>query len=52
VALATGAVFGIATAGSFLAEKWILDETPVRGRVQVVPSTTGTQAGLVLQGMW
>jgi hypothetical protein len=52
VALATGAVFGIATAGSFLAEKWIFDETPVRGRVQVVPSTRGTQAGFVLQGMW
>ncbi|WP_437816559.1 PEGA domain-containing protein [Sorangium sp. So ce1078] len=52
VALATGAVFGIATAASFLAEGWILDETPVRGGVQVVPSTTGTQAGLVLQGVW
>ncbi|WP_437735802.1 PEGA domain-containing protein [Sorangium sp. So ce1335] len=52
VALATGAVFGVATAASFLAEGWILDETPVRGGVQVVPSATGTQAGLVLQGVW
>ncbi|WP_437969508.1 PEGA domain-containing protein [Sorangium sp. So ce260] len=52
VALATGAVFGIATAASFLAEGWLLDETPVRGGVQVAPSTTGTQAGLVLQGVW
>ncbi|WP_437578869.1 hypothetical protein [Sorangium sp. So ce887] len=52
VALATGAVFGIATAASFLAEGWILDETPVRGGVHVVPSPTGTQAGLVLQGVW
>ncbi|HTN91893.1 MAG TPA: PEGA domain-containing protein [Sorangium sp.] len=52
VALATGAVFGIATAASFLAEGWILDEAPARGGVQVVPSATGTQAGLVLQGVW
>ncbi|WP_437652345.1 hypothetical protein [Sorangium sp. So ce1182] len=52
VALATGAVFGIATVASFVAEGWILRETPVRGGVQVVPSATGTQAGLVLQGVW
>ncbi|WP_437945882.1 PEGA domain-containing protein [Sorangium sp. So ce296] len=53
VALATGAVFGIATAASFLAEGWLFDETPVRGGgVQVAPSATGTRAGLVLQGAW
>ncbi|WP_438018885.1 PEGA domain-containing protein [Sorangium sp. So ce315] len=52
VALATGAVFGIATAASFVAERWILQETPARRSVQVVPSATGTQAGLVLQGAW
>ncbi|XXY46886.1 PEGA domain-containing protein [Sorangium sp. So ce269] len=52
VALATGAVFGIATAASFLAEGWLLDEAPARRGVQVVPSATGTQAGLVLQGVW
>ncbi|WP_437691173.1 PEGA domain-containing protein [Sorangium sp. So ce176] len=52
VALATGAVFGIATAASFLAEGWILDEAPARGGVRVAPSATGTQAGLVLQGVW
>ncbi|WP_437308980.1 PEGA domain-containing protein [Sorangium sp. So ce388] len=52
VALATGAVFGIATAASFLAEGWLLDEAPARGGVQVVPSATGTQAGLVLQSVW
>ncbi|WP_437757892.1 PEGA domain-containing protein [Sorangium sp. So ce1389] len=52
VALATGAVFGVATAASFLAEGWILDEAPARGGVQVVPSATGTQAGLVLLGVW
>ncbi|XXT22061.1 PEGA domain-containing protein [Sorangium sp. So ce429] len=52
VALATGAVFGVATAASFVAEGWLLRETPVRDGVQVVPSATGTQAGLVLQGVW
>ncbi|WP_437637704.1 PEGA domain-containing protein [Sorangium sp. So ce854] len=52
VALATGAVFGIATAASFLAEGWILDEAPARGGVRVAPSATGTQVGLVLQGAW
>ncbi|WP_438000126.1 tetratricopeptide repeat protein [Sorangium sp. So ce185] len=52
VALATGAVFGIATAASFLAEGWLLDETPPRGGVQVVPSATRTQSGLILQGAW
>ncbi|XXX79562.1 PEGA domain-containing protein [Sorangium sp. So ce134] len=52
VALATGAVFGVATAASFFAEGWIFHETPVRGGVQVAPSATGTQAGLVLQGVW
>ncbi|WP_433934634.1 PEGA domain-containing protein [Sorangium cellulosum] len=52
VALATGAVFGVATAASFLAEGWILDETPAHGGVQVVPTTTGKHAGLVLQGVW
>ncbi|MGK3965817.1 PEGA domain-containing protein [Sorangium sp. So ce118] len=52
VALATGAVFGVATAASFFAEGWLLRETPVRGGVHVVPSATGTQAGLVLQGVW
>ncbi|WP_437962297.1 PEGA domain-containing protein (plasmid) [Sorangium sp. So ce119] len=52
VALATGAVFGMATAASFLAEGWILDEAPARGGVRVAPSATGTQAGLVLQGVW
>ncbi|WP_438027911.1 PEGA domain-containing protein [Sorangium sp. So ce233] len=52
VALATGAVFGIATGASFLAEGWMLDEAPARGGVRVVPSATGTQAGLVFQGVW
>ncbi|KYF96772.1 hypothetical protein BE18_48440 [Sorangium cellulosum] len=52
VALATGAVLGIATATSFLAEGWLLDEAPARGGVRVAPSATGTQAGLVLQGAW
>ncbi|WP_242515956.1 hypothetical protein [Sorangium cellulosum] len=52
VALATGAVFGIATAASFLAEGWLLGGTPAREGVRVAPSTTGTQAGLVVQGVW
>lgn len=52
VALATGAVFGIATAASFLAEGWILDEAPTRGGVRVAPSATGAEVGLVLQGVW
>ncbi|WP_437601432.1 PEGA domain-containing protein [Sorangium sp. So ce590] len=52
VALATGAVFGVATAASFLAEGWLLGDTPAREVVQVVPSAAGTQAGLVLQGVW
>ncbi|WP_437782886.1 PEGA domain-containing protein [Sorangium sp. So ce1097] len=52
VALATGAVFGAATAASFLAEGWILDETPTRGGVRVAPSATGAEVGLVLQGVW
>ncbi|WP_437852319.1 PEGA domain-containing protein [Sorangium sp. So ce363] len=52
VALATGAVFGLATAASFLAEGWLLGGTPAREGVHVVPSATGTQAGLVLQSVW
>ncbi|WP_437981247.1 PEGA domain-containing protein [Sorangium sp. So ce117] len=52
VALAAGAVFGIATAASFLVEGWLLDGTPARAGVHVVPSATGTQAGLVLRGVW
>ncbi|MGK3991109.1 PEGA domain-containing protein [Sorangium sp. So ce136] len=52
VALAAGAVFGVATAASFLAEGWLLGGTPAREGVHVVPSATGTQAGLALQGVW
>ncbi|MDC0678852.1 PEGA domain-containing protein [Sorangium atrum] len=52
VALVTGAVFGIATAASFLVEGWLLGSTPAREGVHVIPSATGTQAGLVLLGVW
>ncbi|WP_437829332.1 hypothetical protein [Sorangium sp. So ce1153] len=52
VSLATSAVFGIATAASFLTEVAVFgDARPARG-LRIVPVTTGERAGVLLEGAW
>ncbi|WP_437708342.1 hypothetical protein WMF45_29910 [Sorangium sp. So ce448] len=52
VSLATSAVFGIATAASFLTEVAIFGDARPAERLRVVPVTTSERAGVILEGAW
>ncbi|WP_437720817.1 hypothetical protein [Sorangium sp. So ce861] len=52
VSLAASAVFGIATAASFLTEIAIFGDAPPAEGLRVVPLTTGERAGVLLEGAW
>ncbi|WP_437759611.1 hypothetical protein [Sorangium sp. So ce1389] len=52
VSLGTSAVFGVATAASFLTEVAVFGAPPEATGVRVVPITTSQQAGVLLEGAW
>ncbi|WP_437769016.1 hypothetical protein WME77_19250 [Sorangium sp. So ce764] len=52
VSLATSAVFGIATAASFLTEVAIFGDGRPAERLRIVPVTTSERAGVILKGAW
>ncbi|KYF93930.1 hypothetical protein BE20_07880 [Sorangium cellulosum] len=52
VSLGTSAVFGVATAASFLTEIAVLRATPKATGLRIVPVTTSERAGVLLEGAW
>ncbi|WP_438011082.1 tetratricopeptide repeat protein [Sorangium sp. So ce321] len=52
VSLATSAVFGVATAASFLTEAAFFGAAPEATGVRIVPVTTSERAGVLLEGAW
>ncbi|WP_437840542.1 tetratricopeptide repeat protein [Sorangium sp. So ce1153] len=52
VSLATSAVFGVATAASFLTEAAFFGAAPGATGVRIVPVTTSERAGVLLEGAW
>ncbi|WP_437311275.1 tetratricopeptide repeat protein [Sorangium sp. So ce388] len=52
VSLATSAVFGVATAASFLTEAAFSGAAPRATGVRIVPVTTSERAGVLLEGAW
>ncbi|WP_437760036.1 tetratricopeptide repeat protein [Sorangium sp. So ce1389] len=52
VSLATSAVFGVATAASFLTEVAFFGAAPKAAGVRIAPVITSEQAGVLLEGAW
>ncbi|KYF79957.1 hypothetical protein BE11_42010 [Sorangium cellulosum] len=52
VSLATSAVFGLATAASFLTEVAVVGQAPPAERLRILPVTTSERAGVLLEGVW